>query len=207
MSFKVEVGGGGHLIQASGVKTEEPLKLTLDYSRSLSNGAELVQRVLRELDGAKRGETSAIRELAALIAEFPDLTWAIPEFREYFVWLLREGRQPVIARLLDESLRRGRPREDHAFQICAFMKAIMEDERRRTQRPCSQHRAAELLREKYAGKLHPFKDGTPGVKRLENLYGEARERYRLALEGYFVPGERLATDRRPIVPAELRRRR
>ncbi len=146
---------------------------------ALEAGARVLEEVeasLREIPSA-----SAIRKLARLSRDFPDIVLRAPEFVEAMGHLLRRGEDGAVRRIVGEA-RRGR-RVECQFYLVALMDRVIEAE------GCSRAAAAKIVFARYG------RDLAKGADAIENDYSRYKGHYDLWRAPKYVPEERLTRTR------------
>jgi hypothetical protein len=164
----LEVGGGGPEISAGLVG---PGTTSLGITDGSIARGKAVLRLIEE-HARHLPEREAIRELARLAKEFPNIALRSPAFHEAVRFLRRHGVSSAVTQLLGEA-RRGR-KFSSPFYLVMLMEQVMEEE------GCRAAQAARILEERHLA------DFMKGARSIENDYSRYRELYRLWRNGTYV---------------------
>lgn len=146
---------------------------------ALDAGAQVLEEVRASLQEVP--SASAIRRLARLARDFPDIVLRAPEFFEAMGHLLRRGEDGAVRRIVGEA-RRGR-RVECQFYLVALMDRVIEAE------GCSRAAAAKIVFAKFG------RDLAKGARAIENDYSRYKAHYDLWRAPKYVPDERLTRER------------
>jgi hypothetical protein len=164
----LEVGGGGPEISAGLVGNGTA---TLGITDGSIERGKAVLRLIEE-HARKLPRRDAVRELARLAKEFPNITLRAPAFHEAVRFLRRHGPASAVSHLLGEA-RRGR-KFSSPFYLVMLMEQVMEEE------GCRAPRAARILEERHMA------DFMKSARSIENDYSRFRELYGLWRNGTYV---------------------
>lgn len=154
------------------------IRLSVD-SAAVDAGAQVVDRVIWVLKRVP--ETSAVRQLARMARDFPDIVLRVPEFTEMMGALLRHGEDGAVRRIIGEA-RRGR-RIECQFFLVSLVDKVIETE------GCSVAAAARQVFKSHGREL--AKD----ARSIQNDYSRYKAHYDLWRSPKYVPDEHLTRRR------------